>query len=84
MKVVSNIVFNVNSWPTCPGDLLNFGSEEIRRLTRRFQAILEKAGCKIASIQDQWISLKIMVNGQFHKLNYGSLWEMLLTKVPHI
>lgn len=78
MKVVSDmLVFNVNSWPTYPG-------EEIRHLTQRFQAILEKAGCKIASIQDQWISLKIMVSGQFHKLNYGSLWEKLLTKVPHI
>ena len=33
-------------------------------------------------IQDQWISLKTMVNGQFRKLDYGSLWETLLTKVP--
>jgi len=24
-----------------------------------------------------------MVNGQFHKLDYGSLWETLLTKVPY-
>lgn len=24
-----------------------------------------------------------MVNGQFRKLDYGSLWEMLLTKVPY-
>ena len=83
-KVVSDmLVFNVDSWPMRPGDLLDFGSEEIRRLTRRFQPILERAGCKISSIQDQWISLKIMVNGQFRKLNYGSLWETLLTRVPY-
>lgn len=83
-KVVSDmLVFNVDSWPTRPGDLLDFGSEEIRHLTRRFQPILERAGCKISSIQDQWISLKIMVNGQLRKLNYGSLWETLLTKVPY-
>ena len=25
----------------------------------------------------------IMVIGQFRKLDYGSLWEMLLTKVPY-
>lgn len=24
-----------------------------------------------------------MVNGQFRKLDYGSLWETLLTKVPY-
>lgn len=83
-KVVSNmLVFNVDSWPTRPGDLLDFGSEEIMRLTQRFQPILERAGCKISTIQDQWISLKVMVNGQFRKLDYGSLWEMLLTKVPY-
>ena len=58
-KVVSDmLIFNVDSWPTHPGELLDFGSEEIRHLTQRFQPILERAGCKISSIQDQWISLK--------------------------
>lgn len=62
MKVVSYmLVFNVDSGPTRPGDLLDFGGEEIRRLTRMFQTISERAGCKISSIQDQQISLKIMV-----------------------
>ena len=28
-------------------------------------------------------NLKTMVNGQLRKLDYGSLWEMLLTKVPY-
>ena len=38
-KVVSNmLIFNVDSWPTCPGDLLDFGSEEIRCLTRGVSA----------------------------------------------
>ena len=33
MKVVSDmLVFKVDSWPMRPGDLLDFGSEEIRRL----------------------------------------------------
>ena len=83
VKVVSDmLVFNVNSWPTRSGDL-DFGSKEIMRLTRRFQPILERTGCKISAIQDQWISPKIMVNGQFRKLDYGSLWETLLTKVPY-
>ena len=83
-KVVSDmLVFNIDSWPTRPGDLLDFRSEEIMLLARRFQPILERAGCKISAIQDQWISLKVMVNGQFRKLDYGSLWEMLLAKVPY-
>ncbi len=82
--VVSDmLVFNVDSWPTIPGDLLDFGREEIMRLTQWFQPILERAGCKISAIPDQWISLKIHVNGQFRKLDYGSLWETLLTKDPY-
>lgn len=84
MKVVSDmLVFNIDSWPMRPGDLLDFGSEEIIHLTRRFQPILDRAGCKISAIQDRWISLKIMVNGQFRKLDLGSLWQTLLTKVPY-
>lgn len=75
--------FNVDSWPTRPGDLLDFGREEITPLTQWFQAILERAGCKISAIQDQWISLKIQVTGQFHKLDYHSLWETFSTKVPY-
>lgn len=83
-KVASDmLVFNVDSWSTRPVDLFDFGSEEIMCLTRRFQPNLERARCKISAIQDQWISLKIMVNGQFRKLDYGSLWETLLTKVPY-
>lgn len=83
-QVVSNmLVFNVDSWPAHPSDLLDFGREEIGRLTQWFQPILERAGCKISTIQDQWISLKVKVNGQLWKLDYGSLWEALLTKVPY-
>jgi len=54
MKVVSDmLLFNVDSWPTYPSDLLDFGSEEIMCLTKRFQPILETAGYKISAIQDQ-------------------------------
>ena len=46
-QVVSDmLVFNVNSWPTHPSDLLDYGREEIGRLTQWFQPILERAGCK--------------------------------------
>ena len=83
-QVVSDmLVFNADSWPTHPIDLLDFGREEIGRLTQWFRPILERAGCKISAIQDQWISLKVQVNGQLRKLDYGSLWEALLTKVPY-
>ena len=83
-QVVSNmLVFNVDSWPTHPSDLLDYGREEIGRLTQWFQPILERAGCKTSAIQEQWISLKVQVSGQFRKLDYGSLWEALLTKVPY-
>ena len=83
-QVVSDmLVFNVDSWPTHPSDLLDFGREEIGRLMQWFRPILERAGCKNSAIQDQWISVKVQVNGQLRKLDYGSLWEALLTKVPY-
>ena len=77
------LVFNVDSWPTHPCDLLDYRREEIGRLTQWFQPILERAGCKTSAIQEQRISLKVQVSGQFRKLDYGSLWEALLTKVPY-
>ena len=78
-QVVSDmLVFIVDSWPTHPSDLLDYGREEIGRLTQWFQPILERAGCKTSTI-----SLKVQVSGQFCKLDYGSLWEALLTKVPY-
>ena len=83
-QVVSDmLVVNVDSWPTHPSDLLDYGREEIGHLTQWFQPILERAGCKTSAIQEQWIPLKVQVSGQFCKLDYGSLWEALLTKVPY-
>lgn len=83
-QVVSDmLVFNADCWPTHPSELLDYGKQEIERLIKWFQSLLQRAGCNIAMIQDQWVSLKIQINGQFRKLDYGSLWETLLTKVPY-
>ena len=49
------LVFNVESCPTHPSDPLDYRREEIERLTQWFQPILERAGCKTSTIQDQWI-----------------------------
>ena len=83
-EVVRDIlVFNVDAWPTCSSDLMDYGSEEIQRLTNWFEVALERAGCSTKNIKDQWVSLKIQVNSQFRKMDYASLWETLLTKVPY-
>ena len=83
-EVISDmLVFNADSWPTRPSDLIDYGREEIGRLVEWFCPILERAGCDISAIQDQWVSMKIQINGQFRKMDYGSLWETFLTKQPY-
>ena len=83
-EVVSDmLVFNVDGWPVRPSDLIDYGREEIGRLIKWFWPILERGGCDITAIQDQWVSMKIQINGQFRKMDYGSLWETFLTKQPY-
>lgn len=69
-------VFNVDSWPTCPPDLWDYGRVEIERLIEWFQPILHRAGCNITAIQEQWVSIKMQINGQFRKMDYASLWDI--------
>ena len=83
-EVVSDmLVFNVDGRPVRPSDLIDYGREEIGRLIKWFWPILERVGCDITAIQDQWVSMKIQINGQFRKMDYGSLWETFLTKQPY-
>ena len=77
------LIFNVDVWPTRSSDLVDYGRQEIQRLTDWFKVALERSGCDVQNIQDQWISLKIVVNSQFRKMDYSILWETLLTKLPY-
>lgn len=77
------LVFNVNAWPTRSSELMEHGRQEVQRLTNWFRVALERAGCKTKEINEQWVSLKIQVNSQFRKLDYVTLWQTLLTKVPY-
>ena len=72
------LVFNVNAWPTRSSELMEHGRQEVQRLTNWFRVALERAGCN-----EQWVSLKIQVNSQLRKLDYVTLWQTLLTKVPY-
>ena len=56
-QVVSDmLVFNADCWLTHPSELLDYGKEEIERLIKWFQPLLQRAGCNIGMIQDQWVS----------------------------
>ena len=77
------LVFNVDAWPTRSSDLMDYGREEVQRLSNWFEVALQRAGCNTKNIKDQWVSLKIQVNSQFRKLDYVNLWATLLTKVPY-
>lgn len=77
------LIFNVDVWPTRTSDLMDYGREEIQYLTNWFKVPLEISDCNVQNIHDQWISLKITVNSQFCKMDYATLWETLLTKLPY-
>lgn len=77
------LMFNVDAWPTCSADLVDYGREEIQRLSKWFEVALQRAGCTPKKIEDQWVSPKIQINSQFRKLDYTNLWATMLTKVPY-
>ena len=77
------LIFNVDVWPTRCSDLMDYRREEIQHLTNWFKVPLERSGCNVQNIHHQWVSLKISVNSQFHKMDYAILWETLLTKLPY-
>ena len=83
-EVVSDMLFlNVDVWPSNPVDLVDYGREEIQRLTEWFRPLLHTEGCNINSIHDQWVSLKILVKSQFQKMDSINLWQAFLTKAPY-
>lgn len=77
------LILNVDAWPSNVKDLVDYGSEEIERLVEWFRPVLQKTGCNIEAIQDQWTSMKMLVKSQFQKLDYVNLWQTFLTKVPY-
>lgn len=74
---------SVDAWPKSTKELVDFGNEKIERLVDWFQPLLQKAGCDVASIPEEWFSLKVLVNTSFRDKDYASLWETLLIKTPY-
>lgn len=77
------LILNVDAWPSDPKDLVDFGREEIQRLVEWFRSLLQKTGCNIEAVQDQWLSMKMLVKSQFQKLDYVHLWQTFITKAPY-
>jgi len=47
------LVFNVDAWPTRSSDLMEYGREEVQRLSNWFTVALERAGCNTKNINKQ-------------------------------
>ena len=77
------LILNVYAWPSEPKDLVDFGREEIQLLVEWFRPLLQKTGCNIEAVQDQWVSMKMLVKSQFQKLDYANLWQTFITKAPY-
>lgn len=77
------LIFNVDAWPRSVQGLIDFGNNMIDRLTSWFKPTLQKAGCDVDSISEEWFSLKVLVNTTFLDKDYTSLWQIMLTKLPY-
>lgn len=77
------LILNVDVWPSNPVDLVDHGREQIQRRIEWFRPLLHAAGCNIDAIQDQWVSMKILVKNQFQKMDSITLWQTFLTKAPY-
>ena len=64
-------------------DLVAFGNDKTERLTNWFRMLIEKPGCNVALIPEEWLSLKVQVNSDFRDKDYESLWQTMLTKMPY-
>ena len=64
-------------------DLVDFGNDTIDCLTNWFAPLLQKSGCQVSVIPEEWLSLKVLVNTSFRDKDYASLWGIMLTKVPY-
>ena len=49
------LILNVDAWSSDPKDLVEFGREEIQHLVEWFRPLLQKTGCNIEAVQDQWV-----------------------------
>ena len=77
------LILNVDVWPSNPVDLVDHGREQIQSLIEWFRPLLRTAGCNIDGIQDQWVSMKILVKNQFQKMDSITLWQTFRTKAPY-
>ena len=69
------LLLDTSAWPK--DDSANFGDKEINELSDHFNALLEKNGCGVQSINQEWIRLKLFIlpilqNNQ--KESYLEIW----------
>ena len=70
------LLLDTSAWPK--DDSANFGDKEINELSDHFNALLEKNGCDVQSINKEWIRLKLFIlpileNNQ--KESYLEIWH---------
>ena len=79
------LVFNVDAWPNNVKDLVAFGNDKIERLTNWFRMLIEKAGCNVALIPEEWLSLNKITNvGRLVRtISFGSGLERTIWPLVH-
>ena len=80
--VHDKLILNVDAWPSDPKDLVDFGTEETKHLVEWFPPPLQETGCNIEAVQDQWISMKMLVKSQFQSLIMSACGKLFLPKPP--
>ncbi|KAG2458534.1 VAPA protein, partial [Polypterus senegalus] len=72
-------VFCHDAWPE---DIDSYGKCEIDTLVKWYRERLSNNGCDVTAMQKEWLTLKILVKGQFMNKTYGDLWTVMLSKEP--
>ncbi|KAM9536648.1 uncharacterized protein ACWYII_040523 [Salvelinus alpinus] len=68
-------VLNPDTWPEDQASLLTFGDGGVAYLMRHFKEPLERSGCNMAAIQDEWQELNILVRHNFKDKSSSGLWR---------
>ena len=79
------MLLDTSAWPK--DDSGNFGDKEINELSDHFNALLEKNGCDVQSINEEWIHLKLFIlpilqNNQ--KESYLEIWHRSFANTANV
>ena len=75
-----SLLLDTSAWPK--DDSANFGYKWINKLSDHFNALLEKNGCDVQSINEEWIHLKLFICLFCKTIRKNLIWRYGTTNLP--